>query len=89
MNVGNPEKPGGALRANDRGVRQIADTMPVLTCTLTAQFDVELATQALLDYFGVTLDELKNWVSIGVVHPTVDRRAEVGTAEVAGTIRAQ
>ena len=51
------------------GVRQIADAMPVLACTLTAQFEVELATQPLLDYFGVTLDELKNWVSIGVVHP--------------------
>jgi PAS domain S-box-containing protein len=69
MSVGNPEKPGGALHANDRGVRQIADAMPVLACTLTAQFEVELATQPLLDYFGVTLDELKNWVSIGVVHP--------------------
>ncbi len=69
MSVGDPEKPDGALRANDSGVRQIADATPVLACTLTAQFEVELATQALLDYFGVTLDELKNWVSIGVVHP--------------------
>ncbi len=52
MSVGNPQKPGGALRANDHGVRQIADVMPVLACTLTAHFDVELATQALHDYFG-------------------------------------
>jgi hypothetical protein len=69
MSVGNPEKPGGTLRVNDRDVRQIAHAKPVLACTLTAQFEVELATQALLDYFGVTLDELKNWVSIGLVHP--------------------
>jgi len=69
MSVGNPEKRDGVLRVNDSGVRQIADAMPVLACTLTAQFEVELATQALLDYFGVTLDELKNWASIGVVHP--------------------
>jgi hypothetical protein len=59
MSVGNPEKPGGTLRADDIAVRQISDAMPVLACPLTAQFEVELATQALLDYFGVTLDELK------------------------------
>jgi PAS domain S-box-containing protein len=69
MSVGNPEKPDGALRANDHGVRQIVDAMPVLACTLTAKFEVELVTQSLLDYFGQTLDELKNWPSIGVVHP--------------------
>jgi len=39
-----------AVCANDSGVRQIADAMPVLACTLTARFEVELATQALLDY---------------------------------------
>jgi PAS domain S-box-containing protein len=69
MSVGNPEKTSTALRANDSSIRQIANAMPVLACTLTAQFEVELATEALLDYFGVTLDELKNWVSIGLVHP--------------------
>jgi PAS domain S-box-containing protein len=69
MSIGNPERPGETLRVNDSGVRPIADAKPVLACTLTAEFEVELATQALLDYFGVTLDELKNWVSIGLVHP--------------------
>jgi PAS domain S-box-containing protein len=43
--------------------------MPVLACTLNAKFEVELVTRSLLDYFGQTLDELKNWPSIGVVHP--------------------
>ncbi|MGA2851555.1 MAG: PAS domain-containing protein, partial [Terracidiphilus sp.] len=69
MSVGNPEKPGGALHANDRGVRQIADAMPVLASTMNAQFELELATPAMLDYFGVTLDDLKSWASIGVIHP--------------------
>ena len=68
MSIGNPEKPGAALRANDSSVRNTADAMPVLASTLNAKFEVELATQALLDYFGATLDELKNWASIGVVH---------------------
>jgi PAS domain S-box-containing protein len=39
---------------------------------------VELATQALLDFFGVTLDELKDWVSIGIVHPD-DLEAVIAT----------
>jgi hypothetical protein len=67
MSVGHPEKPGATLRANDSGVRQIVDATPVLACTLTAQFEVELVAQPLLDYFGEPLGELKNWASIGVV----------------------
>src|ERR1700678_4103288 len=69
MSVGNPEKPDGALLANDGGFRQIVDTNPVLACTLTAQLEVELVSPSLLDYFGKTHDELKNWAAIGVVHP--------------------
>ena len=69
MSVGNPEIPDVALRGNDSGVRHIVDASPVLACSLTAQLEVELVSQSLLDYFGNTLDELKNWTSIGVVHP--------------------
>ena len=69
MSVGNPEIPAGDLRASDSGVRQIVDASPVLACSLTAQLEVEFVSQSLLDYFGKTLDELKNWTSIGVVHP--------------------
>ena len=58
-----------SLRASDSGVRQIVDASPVLACSLTAQLEVEFVSQSLLDYFGKTLDELKNWTSIGVVHP--------------------
>jgi hypothetical protein len=69
MSVRDPEKPDGALRANDSGCRQIVDTNPDLECALTAQLEVEHVSQSLLGYFGKTLDELKNRDSIGVVHP--------------------
>jgi PAS domain S-box-containing protein len=69
MSVGNPEIPHGARSGNDSGVRQIVDESPVLACSLTAQLEVELVSQSLLEFFGKTLDELKNWTSIGVVHP--------------------
>src|ERR1700679_4396295 len=68
MSVGIPEESDGAPRAKDNGVRQIVDATPVLACTLNAHFELELVTRSLLDYFGQTLDELKNWASIGVVH---------------------
>ena len=69
MSVGNPQIPDGDLRVSDSGVRQIVDVSPVLACSLTAQLEVEFVSQSLLDFFGKTLDELKNWTSIGVVHP--------------------
>jgi PAS domain S-box-containing protein len=69
MSVGNPEKPDGVLRANDHGVRPIIDATPVLACTLSPQFEIELLSPSLLDYFGLTRDELKKWPSISVVHP--------------------
>ena len=70
MSVGNPDIPDGYLRAGDSGVRQLVDASPVLACSLTAQLEVEFVSRSLLNYFGKTLDELKNWASIGVVHPS-------------------
>ena len=70
MSVGNPDIPDGDLRAGDSGVRQLVDASPVLACSLTAQLEVEFVSRSLLNYFGKTLDELKNWASIGVVHPS-------------------
>lgn len=69
MSAENPDIPNVALRADDSGVRRIVDASPVLTCSLTPRLEVELVSQSLLDYFGKTLDELKNWASIGVIHP--------------------
>jgi PAS domain S-box-containing protein len=69
MSIENREKAEESLRASENSFRHIVDTIPVLVCTLTAQWELELVNQPLLDYFGKTLDELKNWASIGVVHP--------------------
>jgi PAS domain S-box-containing protein len=85
MSVGTPEIPDGALRANDNGVRQIVDAPPVLACTLNKQFELELVTRSLLDYFGKTLEELKNWASIGVVHPDDLQSVVAGTSHSAQT----
>jgi PAS domain S-box-containing protein len=58
-----------ALRDSERDIRLIVDTIPGLVCTLKANWEVETVNRPLREYFGKTLDELKDWEFIGVVHP--------------------
>ncbi|HEX8896685.1 MAG TPA: PAS domain-containing protein, partial [Terriglobales bacterium] len=58
-----------ALRASERDVRLIVDTIPGMVCTLKADWEVEFVNKPLREYFGKTLEELKDWEFIGVVHP--------------------
>jgi PAS domain S-box-containing protein len=69
MRIDGREKGKAVADAGENSFRLIVDAIPVLVCTLTPQWGVELVNQPLLDYFGKTLDELKNWASIGLVHP--------------------
>ncbi|HET8921980.1 MAG TPA: PAS domain-containing protein [Candidatus Acidoferrum sp.] len=64
-----------ALRASERSLRLIVDSIPGLVNTTTAAGEIELANQQLLDYVGMTLEELKNWRPL--VHP--DDRELVAT----------
>jgi PAS domain S-box-containing protein len=58
-----------ALRESENHLRLIVDTIPGLVCTLKANWEVECVNQQTRDYFGMTLDDLKGWEFIGVVHP--------------------
>jgi PAS domain S-box-containing protein len=58
-----------ALRASEMNLRQILDSIPGLIVTLTAEGQVELVNRQALEYFGKTLEELKNWAVQDVVHP--------------------
>jgi PAS domain S-box-containing protein len=62
-----------ALRAAERDLRLIVDTVPGLVWTMTAAGDVEVVNQHMLAYFGRPLQELKDWSSF--LHP--DDRARV------------
>jgi PAS domain S-box-containing protein len=55
--------------ANERELRLIVDTIPGLVAIMTAAGEVELVNQQVLDYFGRTLDELKQWGTSDAVHP--------------------
>ncbi len=56
-----------ALRENERNFRLIVDTIPALVCTMTPQGEVELVNRQIYEYFGLNLEQLKNWSLIGAV----------------------
>jgi formate hydrogenlyase transcriptional activator len=58
-----------ALRGSEERFRRIFDTVPGLVCTLSASGEVELLNRPVLEYFGKTADELKNWATSDAVHP--------------------
>jgi PAS domain S-box-containing protein len=60
-----PEEPS----QTERELRLIVNTIPGLVAIMGPQGDVELVNQQVLDYFGRTLDELKQWGTSDAVHP--------------------
>jgi PAS domain S-box-containing protein len=56
-----------ALRATERDLRLIFDSIPGFVWTMTPAGEVELVNPQMLAYFGRTLDELKDWALY--VHP--------------------
>jgi PAS domain S-box-containing protein len=57
-----------ALRASDLHFRQFVDGIPALVAVMNAAGEVELVNRQVLEYFGKTLEELKNWATGGAVH---------------------
>ena len=55
-----------AARAAERDLRLILDSFPVLVSTTTPAGEVDFANQPLLDYLGVSLDQLQSWP--GFIH---------------------
>src|SRR6266404_2795721 len=58
-----------ALKESEERFRLIVDTIPGFVCTLSAEGEVELLNRQVLEYFGKTADELKNWATSDAVHP--------------------
>jgi PAS domain S-box-containing protein len=57
-----------ALQQNEERFRLIVDSIPGFVCTLSAAGEVELLNRQLLEYFGKTTEELKNWDASDAVH---------------------
>ena len=47
----------------------MVDGISALVAVLTPDGQVEFVNRQLLDYFGKTLEELKEWASTDAVHP--------------------
>src|SRR6202167_3544202 len=58
-----------ALQESEQRFRRIVNTVPGLVCTLSAAGEVELLNRQVLEYFGKTPEELRNWGAGDAVHP--------------------
>jgi PAS domain S-box-containing protein len=63
------------LRSNEQSFRLLVDTIPGLVCTMSAGGEVELVNRRILDYFDMTLEQLKRWGTNDAVHPDDRPRA--------------
>jgi PAS domain S-box-containing protein len=57
------------LRASENNFRQIVDSIPGFVCVIDPAGKMELANRPLMDYFGMTVEELNSWGTNGAVHP--------------------
>lgn len=58
-----------ALQLSEERFRQIVDTIPGLVSTMSATGEVQLLNRQVLEYFGKTSEELKNWITSDAIHP--------------------
>ncbi len=58
-----------ALRSNEQSLRLIVDSIPGFVSTANAAGEIELLNRQVLEYFGKTTEELKNWASSDAIHP--------------------
>jgi formate hydrogenlyase transcriptional activator len=57
------------LQDREREARLIVETIPGLVAVMTPAGEVENVNRQVLEYFGRTLEELKQWGTIDSVHP--------------------
>jgi PAS domain-containing protein len=53
---------------NELTLRQIVDGISAFLAVMTPDGAVEIVNRQILDYFGKTLEELKEWTSTDAVH---------------------
>jgi formate hydrogenlyase transcriptional activator len=58
-----------ALQSREESLRLMVDSIPGFIATMTATGDLEVANRQSLDYFGKTIDELKDWATNHAMHP--------------------
>src|SRR5262249_51379234 len=76
-----------ALRDSERSLRTTIDGIPGFVGVLAPNGEVEAVNRQILEYCGLSLEELRNWGTNGLVHPDdLPRVAEVHTRSIAAGI---
>jgi PAS domain S-box-containing protein len=57
------------LRERERNSSLVVDSIPGLVVRMSAAGEVELANRQFLAYFGKKLEDMRNWITSGIVHP--------------------
>jgi PAS domain S-box-containing protein len=58
-----------ALRKSEEALRLVVNGIGALVTTYTADGELEFVNQQVVDFFGMTLETLKDWRNNGMVHP--------------------
>jgi PAS domain S-box-containing protein len=69
IDIDGRKKAEEALRANERNLRLIVDSIPGQIVRMSASGEVELVNRQLLAYYGKELEDIKNWSTSGIFHP--------------------
>ncbi|HWX29758.1 MAG TPA: sigma 54-interacting transcriptional regulator [Steroidobacteraceae bacterium] len=69
IDVTDQEELTQALRKSEEALRLVVNGIGALVTTYTADGELEFVNQQVLDFFGMTLDELKDWRNNGNIHP--------------------
>jgi PAS domain S-box-containing protein len=69
IDVTDQEELTQALRKSEEALRLVVNGIGALVTTYTADGELEFVNPQVLDFFGMTLDELKDWRNNGNIHP--------------------
>src|SRR6476660_5400519 len=58
-----------ALRVSEEKFRLVVESIDGLVSTLTPEGEVDFVNRQVLEYFGKTFDQLKNWQTSDALHP--------------------
>jgi PAS domain S-box-containing protein len=73
-----------ALQESERNLRSAIDGIPGFVAVLAPNGEVEAVNRQIVEYFGLPLEELRNWGTNGMVHPEdLPHAAEVVATSIA------
>src|SRR5215469_8262661 len=58
-----------ALSANEQNLRLIVDSIPGFVATMSAAGELELINRQSSEFFGKTIEEMRNWTTNDAMHP--------------------